>query len=121
MITTTATILLVEDDPEQALLFGQALRRAGYTVVNAATAEEALAKLASDAVTLLLVDWDLPGMNGDELITRVKGRFPILRTVLFSNHAHVDQAARASGADAWVRKIEGVNHLLGIIRAQLPP
>ena len=112
-------ILLVEDDPEQAVLFRQVLTLAGYDVVTAPDAETAAGQVAAADFDLLLVDWDLPGMRGDEFIAEMKRRHPGVKTVLYSNHTHVDEAARASGADAWLRKSEGIVHLRAVIAGLL--
>ena len=120
-MTTTARILLVEDDPEQALLFGQVLKASGYLVVTVATAEEAQETLATSPFELLLADWSLPTMKGDTLISLAKTQYPAMKTLLFSNHADVDKAAETVGADAWYRKIEGVTRLRRAIRTLLSP
>jgi len=111
----SSRILLVEDDPEQAVLFRQVLKLAGYDVITAPDAETAADLVAASPFDLLLVDWDLPGMKGDEFITAMKERYPNIHTVLYSNHTHVDEAARASGADAWLRKSEGIIRLRAVL------
>ncbi len=118
-MTTVPIILLVEDDPEQALLFGQVLRASGYTVVTVTSAEDAQRKLATAPFALLLADWSLPGMPGDALIALAKVHYPAMATILFSNHANVNIAAEAVGADAWYRKIEGIAPLRLIIKKLL--
>lgn len=120
-MTTAPGILLVEDDPEQALLFSQVLKAAGYKVVSVLAAEEALAVLETSSFALLLADWSLPTMKGDELVRVAKTRYPAMKTILFSNHSDVDKAAEAVGADAWLRKIEGISRLRQTIRQLLPP
>jgi len=112
-------ILMVEDDPEQAMLFGHVLKTSGYQVDRVATAEEAETSLDATPYDLLLADWALPKMQGDELIRLVKVQHPGLKTLLFSNHADVDKAAAEVGADAWLRKIEGVHQLRETIRELL--
>jgi len=104
-------ILLVEDDQDQADLYQSVLAMAGYEVTASYDAETALARLAEGAYDLTLVDWDLPGMKGDAFITQVQARAPKVKTVLFSNHFDVDDAARACHADAWLLKSEGIQRL----------
>ncbi len=117
---TPPRILLVEDDPDQALLFGQVLKSSGYLVITVATAEDAQQALAASPFDLLLADWSLPGMKGDTLISRAKALYPAMKTLLYSNHTDVDTAAAQVGADAWFRKIEGVVRLRQTIRPLLP-
>jgi len=113
-------ILLVEDDPAQATLFAQVLRMSGYTVVTADTAEEAVELLAASPFDLLLADWDLPeAMQGDALIALAKQQYPTIKAILYSNHADVDVIAAACGADAWLRKYEGILKLRTLISTVL--
>lgn len=111
----SSRILLVEDDPEQANLYAGVLATAGYEVVTTSDAEEALARLAENPVDLALVDWDLPGMSGDALILKLKAQYPGIKAILFSNHYEVNRLAASSGADAWMRKTEGIQRLRQMI------
>lgn len=104
-------ILLVEDDLEQALLYAQVLELSGYTVCTAMSAEEALQLLTNTEFALLISDWDLPTMKGDDLISLIKTRYPFMKTVLFSNHARVNDACLQCHADAFFRKLEGITRL----------
>ena len=104
-------ILLVEDDAEQAILYANVLRTAGYDVVSTESAERAIEQLATEAFHLALVDWDLPGMTGDALICLLRTDYPAVKTLLFSNHTDVNQIAETCGADAWLRKSEGILRL----------
>ena len=115
MSSNVFRILLVEDDPDQAELFRLILTSEGYEVVKAMDADAALARLADTPFDLLLVDWDLPGMKGDKLITAAKAQHPAIKAILSSNHAHVDKAAAACGADGWFHKMEVATHLRQMI------
>lgn len=116
-----AKVLLVEDDPEQAILFAQVLAVSGYDVTTVANAEEAQARMADSAYALLLVDWDLgSGINGDTLICWAKDHAPDSKTILFSNHTQVDELAAACNADGWFRKIEGAAPLRQLVKRLIP-
>ncbi len=108
-------ILLVEDDPDQAKLFETVLTMTGYEVVTAPSVQAAIAVTRERAFDLALVDWDLPGIAGDAYILLVKVEFPQVKTLLFSNHPDVEEAARACGADAWMLKTEGIQRLRNIV------
>ena len=120
-MTTTARILLVEDDPAQASLFSSVLQMKGYMVVTAHDADAGLAQLTESTFELTLVDWDLPGMKGDTFISTVAAQYPQVCTVLFSNHYNVEAAAKACGADAWMLKSDGILRLREIIAGLLVP
>jgi DNA-binding NtrC family response regulator len=95
-------VLLVEDDPDVAAYTGLVLRRlAGARVIDAASADAALAALAAEDVDVVITDIDLlPGANGLELTGIVRERFPLLPVVVLSGHATFDHAVVAMRAGA---------------------
>lgn len=108
-------ILFVEDDPEQSLLFTIILSNDGNEVITRPDAKSALEYLKESTVALLLTDWNLPGMMGDKLIATAKAQYPAIKTILYSNHAHVDEAATICGADGWFRKMDNSANLRQMI------
>jgi len=48
-------------------------------------------------------------------VKQVKAQYPAVKTILFSNYMHVDQAAAACGADGWFRKVDNSAHLRQMI------
>ena len=83
------TILLVEDEPGVRALAKSVLERAGYGVLDADSAESALAVLEQHdgPIHLLLTDLVLPGLNGHELAVRVAMRRPHVRRLFTSGYA----------------------------------
>jgi CheY-like chemotaxis protein len=65
-------ILIVEDNEANRLLAGAVLERQGYRVEMAGNAEEALQRLATAAPDLILMDVQMPGMDGLTLTRRLK-------------------------------------------------
>ncbi len=112
-------ILLIEDDPDQASLFQNVLALVGYEVRTAEDAETAIPMLGESAFDLVLVDCDLPGMKGDAFICLVKTQFPGVCTLLYSNHANIEQTAIACGADGWIRKTDDIFRLRALVAALL--
>ena len=68
------TILVVDDEPGVRLFTSTVLQRHGYNVLEAESAETAMARLATDPqrVDLLLIDLMLPGMDGTQLALNVR-------------------------------------------------
>jgi CheY-like chemotaxis protein len=83
------TILLVEDEPAVRSLFAQALRQAGYTVLEARNGAEALDVFAGidGNIDLLLTDIRMPFLGGSELAGRLLARRPNLRLLYISGYA----------------------------------
>ena len=67
-----ASILVVEDDPDNARLIAHHLEKAGYQAQIAHSAEEALGYLKHDLPDLITLDINLPGMQGDDLARRLQ-------------------------------------------------
>ena len=65
-------ILVVEDEPDIRELLTFTIGRAGYDVIAAETAEQALQKMGEGLPELVLIDWMLPGMDGVELARRMR-------------------------------------------------
>ena len=68
----TATILVVEDDPDSAELMAQILEIEGYRVEKAPSGLQALDKAGSPAIDLILLDVMLPGVDGFEVCHRLR-------------------------------------------------
>jgi CheY-like chemotaxis protein/HPt (histidine-containing phosphotransfer) domain-containing protein len=117
------TILIVEDAPEALKFTAGVLRSEGYKVQIASTAEQALSTLRFLQPNLLLVDFMLPGMNGLELVGRVKQDARLQKTVIVALTACAmpgDEArARQAGCDGYLTKPIEARALTARIRQYL--
>lgn len=114
--------LLIDDDPAFRRLAGMALSEAGVAHVAVSTPAEALALLdGGDAgeFDLLLLDQELPGMTGQELLARLRADGRDVPVVLVSVRDGVDERVRAleSGADDYVVKPTSFDELVARLRA----
>jgi len=107
-------ILLVEDDPDQCSLYRLLLTNSGFEVVDVADGQQALIahQTDNDSFDLLLADWGIPNISGDDLIRKIKDEDPLIRTILMSNHPDVRAVARECGADTSFYKPD----LIGLIK-----
>jgi two-component system response regulator FlrC len=122
-----ATILIVEDDAalREALAETLAQQTAGHglRVLSAENAEQALARLADETVSLVLADVRLgAGMDGRELLARIKARHPYLPVLLMTAYATVRDAVEAirAGASDYIVKPFDPERLVEKIAALLP-
>jgi signal transduction histidine kinase/ActR/RegA family two-component response regulator len=85
-VSAAVRVLVAEDQPEVRLLIKRVLERAGYTVLLAANGNEALhlAQSAPDSALVLVTDYDMPGLRGDELALALRAQWPALPVVLMS-------------------------------------
>ena len=74
------TILVVEDNPDNMYVLDHVLTRKGYTVQQATRGEEALAQIEQHVPALVLMDMQMPGMDGYELVRALRMR-PALATL----------------------------------------
>jgi len=114
-------ILHVEDDLAVAGLVGEMLEHEGWAVNHMIEGNAAMEELASNAeFDLLLVDHDLPGMSGLELVEHVRSMFHRRYMPIVMMSGTLDEVtAREAGADAFLHKpqdigllVETVNRLL---------
>ncbi|KMO42638.1 ATPase [Methylobacterium tarhaniae] len=116
-------ILLVEDSETQALQLRLFLERNGFSVTRHATAEAALEAMNHGLPDLVVADYHLPGMNGDELTRQMRLAMrtratPVLMLTEASGRDFERQGLE-SGADAYVPKSADRDLLLLRIRALL--
>jgi len=78
-------LLLVDDNRDLRQATGELLRAGGWRVVEAGTAEEALELAGRQSFAVLVSDVSMPGMDGPELVTRLRRRHPGLRCLLVSS------------------------------------
>ncbi len=95
----TETVLLVEDQPDVRSVAVRVLRARGYRVIEAGSADEALAVAESEAasgIDLLVTDVVMPGTSGTELAARIGRRLPRLPVLFVSGYVGEGSDAGAS-------------------------
>jgi DNA-binding NtrC family response regulator len=100
------TILLVDDEERLADVLTVALERLGFRALSAADGESALRLVDSEQIDLVLTDLRMPGMNGGELLRKVKLSRPNLPVVVMTAYGSVKDAVQMikDGAFDYVSK-----------------
>ena len=102
--------LVVDDSRTMRRILAQNMRAAGFEVYEAANGRDALAQLRSNAgeISLVLVDWNMPQMNGLEFVKRVRADpgFAAVRLMMVTTETEMERivAALEAGADEYVMK-----------------
>jgi two-component system, cell cycle response regulator DivK len=123
MTATGESILIVEDNPANRKLLSFLLTTRGYDVRAAARADEALEMLETFAPRLILMDLQLPGMDGLELTRRLKSDPRTRNIIIVAVTAYAmkgdEQRVRAAGCDGYVTKPIDTRGLPQVIAAYL--
>ncbi len=118
--STTARILIVDDDPAARRQLADTLGRAGYTVVTAGTTADAL-RLADVEPALAVLDLVLPDGDGIELLGRLRAAWPALPAIVVTAYVEprsIVEAMRRGAVDYLGKPID-VDVLLSACRAAL--
>ncbi len=100
------TILIVDDEPGIRELLGQILSDEGYEIASAASGEEALSLMERELYDLVLLDLWLPGIDGLEVLRRIREGGQQVPVIVISGHASGEQAVAAvrEGARDFLEK-----------------
>lgn len=116
-------ILLIEDSPTQALRFQLILQRAGYCVRVVADGADGWRAACTDLPRLILLDVDLPTMDGFQVLARLKrGRATAsIPVIMLTNREHVSNVFQALdlGADNYLPKPDALDQLQSAVEQLL--
>ena len=120
----TRHILVVEDQEDNRQIMRDLLTANDYEMTEAENGEEALAAVAKDRPDLILMDIQLPVMDGCETTRRIKAdpslsSIPIIAVTSYALSGD-EEKARAAGCNDFVPKPFSPRHLLAKIRQYLP-
>ena len=117
---SSATILVVDDEPQIRRVLRTTLSFRGYTISEVATGEEAVEMASKLKPDLILLDANLPGMSGVETCREIRRSSDTPIIMLTVRNAERDKVvALDAGADDFVTKPFGIEELLARIRATL--
>jgi CheY-like chemotaxis protein len=120
-LPASAKLLLVDDNPDGLLVRRALLEEQGFEVQLAPNAEEGLKLFKSHRFDVVVTDYRMPGMNGAQLIARMREIDPHVRVVLISSLVEpLGLSEDSTGADAVIAKnAKEPVHLLRSVRRLL--
>ncbi|HEV8547508.1 MAG TPA: response regulator [Polyangiaceae bacterium] len=120
---TPGALLLIDDSLTFRETLGRALRHSGHSVITAGTGEEGLRLAASERPRAVIVDGQLPGIDGASVIRHIRLDAALrgIPCVLLTAARELDAELRAldAGADAFVHKDQDVDVILAKLHAAL--
>jgi signal transduction histidine kinase len=114
-------ILVIDDDNAVRQFIVECLEMLGYQVSQASDGEAGLASLGDDPPDLLIVDYAMPGMNGVEVIQKVRQQAPRLPIILATGYADMDAVDKVVDQGGLLRKPFRINALQTAVREALQP
>ena len=119
-----STILIIEDNEKNMKLARDVLKAKGYSTLEAVTGEEGVELAKAKLPDLILMDIQLPGLDGYEATRRIKANpalraIPIIAVTSYALSGD-DIKAREAGCDAYVTKPFSPRALLAKIREFVP-
>ena len=117
-------ILVIEDQADNRQILRDLLTNADFEVIDAVDGEAGLAAAAAHRPDLVLMDIQLPGIDGYEVTRRLKAdtllqAIPVIAVTSYALAGEAD-TARAAGCDAYIPKPYSPRELLAKVREYLP-
>jgi two-component system cell cycle response regulator len=114
-------VLIVDDASDTLEIIQKLLSFEGYEVILASTGEEGVRKVEREKPDVVLMDINLPGIDGAEALKRIRERNPIQSVIMLTAFATVDNAIRAlkEGATDFIKKPFENEHLIHIVNQSL--
>jgi DNA-binding NtrC family response regulator len=114
-------ILLVDDEPLNLDLLEQELSELGYMIEKAEKGSEALRLITEACPDLVLLDYQMPEMNGIEVLTEIRKSHGDLPVVIITAYGTIERAVEAikSGADDFITKPFDPEHLALVVKKAL--
>lgn len=113
----SAKILIVDDEQFVRDLLEKVLKRRGHEVTVAGDADQALRSLSAGTFDLLLTDVVMPGMDGFDLLRRVKSAHPAMKVIVLTGYARKQSISDflLYGADEYLSKPFQVHELVSAV------
>ena len=105
------TILLVEDDKNQRLLYEQELKHDGYEVVTASDGKEALEKVQEQLPDIVIMDINMPKMDGIEAMGRILSKNKEVPVIINTAYSNYKDSFMSWAADAYIVKSSDLSEL----------
>jgi CheY-like chemotaxis protein len=105
------TILLVEDDKNQRLLYEQELSLEGYEIVTASNGKEALERIKEQLPDIIIMDINMPKMDGIDTMGRILSKNKDIPVIINTAYSNYKDNYMSWAADAYIVKSSDLTEL----------
>ncbi len=114
-------ILIVDDEINSLKVFSSTLKRYGFSVDTARTAEDALELFNENIYNLVVTDFKLPGIDGESFLEKVKIKSPETPVILITAYGTIEHAVQAmkKGAYTYLTKPVDLSLLVSVVKEAL--
>ena len=107
-------MMLVDDEERFLSTTKKLLERKGYDVMTASSGAEALEKIRSQNIHVVILDVKMPGMDGNATLKEIKRQFPLIEVIMLTGHATIESAVNGlkSGAIDYLMKPADINEII---------
>lgn len=107
-------MMLVDDEERFLQTTSKLLSKKGYDVVTALSGKEALEKLISINIHVVILDVKMPGMDGNATLKEIKRLYPMVEVIMLTGHATVESAIDGlkSGAIDYLMKPADIEEIV---------
>jgi DNA-binding NtrC family response regulator len=111
-------LLLVDDEIDFLQAIAERLRLKDFEVIAASTGREAIASAESELFDVAVVDFQMPGMDGTQVLKVLKDRHKYLEIIMMTGHATIDSAVESTklGAFKYLEKPYDFEKLVTVIK-----
>lgn len=111
-------VLIVDDDKDIVDAIEAILQMENYHVTHAYRGSEGIRAAEAEAPRLILLDYMLPDMNGEEVALMIKTKAALKNThvILISASKNIEEIARRSPIDGYLEKPFEMDHLLDVVK-----
>ena len=96
------SVLVIDDDPDMRQVLSDFLQRSGYRVVEAANGQEGIFAAESEPIDAVILDKEMPGMNGLDVLSFFRHRCPRLPVIFITAFGGRDDEDESRRRGAWL-------------------
>src|SRR5262249_45830506 len=117
----SASVLVIDDDPDVRGFIAAALEDQGYRVRQASDGREGLAAVQEERPDLVIVDFIMPGMSGADVAKKIRAKVPQQAILVVPGYRETDAVKRTAPEAPLLTKPFRADALSRAVRSALPP